>query len=141
MIFSSICNFLWWFRFISFGIENNFKSFRCILMRKKTFSNSLVSFPIFSLSLFEQPLLIYLYWIYGNYLQSLLSYTSFFVSNTFISNAKLKSSKNQAKAKRHSKAELLLFENYSLSSSTLSSKSNRRYSKRCTKNKYVIIQK
>ena len=37
---------------------------------------------------------------------------AFFISNTFISNAGLKIAKNQAKAKQHSEAELLLFENY-----------------------------
>ena len=51
----------------------------------------------------------------------------------------LKLAKNQAKAKKHSETELLLIENYSLSSCTLSSKSNRRYSKKCTKNKYVCL--
>ena len=58
----------------------------------------------------------------------------FFISNTFKSNASLKLAKNQAKAKQHLEAKLLLFENYSLSSSTLSSKSNRAYSKKCAKN-------
>ena len=37
--------------------------------------------------------------------------------------------KIQTKAKQHSEAEILLFENYSLSSSMLSSKNNRRHSK------------
>ena len=53
---------------------------------------------------------------------------AFFISNIFISNARLKSAKNQANAKQHSEAELLLFENYSHSSPTLSSKNNRTYS-------------
>ena len=48
-------------------------------------------------------------------------------SNTFRSNTRLNLAKNQAKAKRH----LLLSENYSLSSSTLSK--NNRFSKKCTK--------
>ena len=39
--------------------------------------------------------------------------------------------KNQAKAKLHNETELLLFENYLLSSSTLSSKNFRAYSKTC----------
>ena len=47
------------------------------------------------------------------------------ISNTFISNARLKVAKNQANTKKHPEAELLLFENYSHSSSTLSSKNNR----------------
>ena len=38
--------------------------------------------------------------------------------------------KNQANAKQHPEAELLLYENYSHSSSTISSKINRRYSKK-----------
>ena len=39
--------------------------------------------------------------------------------------------KNQAKSKQHPEAELFLPENYALCSSTLSSKYNRRYSKKC----------
>ena len=50
--------------------------------------------------------------------------TRFFISNTFTSNTRLKLTKNQAKAKQHPEGEVLLFENYSLSSSALSSKSN-----------------
>ena len=57
----------------------------------------------------------------------------FFISNIFISNAKLKLAKNQANAKQHPEAELLLLENYSHSSSTLSSKNNRIYSKKLAK--------
>ena len=38
---------------------------------------------------------------------------AFFISNTFISNARLILEKNQANAKQHPQAELLLFENYS----------------------------
>ena len=37
--------------------------------------------------------------------------------------------------------ELLLFENYPLSSSILSSKNNRRYSKKCKKNKQIRLFK
>ena len=36
----------------------------------------------------------------------------FFISNICINNAILKLAKNQAKAKQHPEAELLLFENY-----------------------------
>ena len=46
---------------------------------------------------------------------------------------------NQAKAKQHSEAKLLLIENYSISSSTLSSKNNSRYSKTSIKSKYVCL--
>ena len=56
----------------------------------------------------------------------------FFINNNFISKARRKLAKNKAKAKQHPGAELLLFENYSLSSSTLSFKNDRRYSKECT---------
>ena len=58
-----------------------------------------------------------------------------YIRNIYISNTKLKLAKNQAKAKQHSEADLLLFENYSLSSFTLSSKNNRRYSKKGVKSK------
>ena len=43
-------------------------------------------------------------------------YTLFFISNTFINNTRLKLAKNQAKAKQRPEAEVLLFENCSLSS-------------------------
>ena len=46
-----------------------------------------------------------------------------------MSNTRLKLAKNQANAKQHPEAELLLFDNYSHSSTTLSSKNN----KTCTK--------
>ena len=61
---------------------------------------------------------------------------AFFISKTLISKARLKLAKNYAKAKQHSEAKLLQLENYSLFSSMLSSK-NRRYYKKCIKNKYV----
>ena len=47
---------------------------------------------------------------------------AFFMSNTFISNIRLKLAKNQANAKQQPEAELLLFEKYSHSPSKLSSK-------------------
>ena len=47
---------------------------------------------------------------------------AFFMSNTFIRNARLKLKKYQAKDKQHPEGELLLYENYLLSLSTLSSK-------------------
>ena len=75
-------------------------------------------------------------------------YTYFsFISNTFIYNARLKLAKNQAKAKQHPETELLLFEDYCLSSSMLSSKNismlsskNNRFSKKSTKNKCVCLK-
>ena len=48
----------------------------------------------------------------------------FFISNTLVSNGRVKFVKNQANAKEHPEAELLLFENYLHSSSTLTSKNN-----------------
>ena len=48
--------------------------------------------------------------------------------------------KKSSNAKQNPEAKLLLFENYSASSSTLSSKSNRRYSENKQKNKCVCIQ-
>ena len=53
----------------------------------------------------------------------------FFISNTFISNARLKLAKNQAKTKPHPEVKLLLIENVSLFSSTLSSKNSKIYKK------------
>ena len=50
---------------------------------------------------------------------------AFFISNTFVSNARLKLGKNWANAKQHPETELLLFENYSHSCSTFSSKNNK----------------
>ena len=47
--------------------------------------------------------------------------------------------KIQSKAKQHAEAELLQLENYVVSSSTLSSKDSRRYSKKCAKKKYVYF--
>ena len=67
--------------------------------------------------------------------------TRFFISSTFISNARMKLAKNQANAKQHSGAELLLIENYSHSLSTLLSKNNRVYSKNKQKNNCVCIHK
>ena len=54
----------------------------------------------------------------------------FFINNTFTSNARLKLAKIQAKAKQQPEVKLLLFENYLLSSSTLSCKNNKKYSKK-----------
>ena len=47
--------------------------------------------------------------------------------------------KNQAKAKQYPETEILLFENYLLSSSTLSAKSNRSYSKKCGKKEVCLF--
>ena len=48
-----------------------------------------------------------------NMREAFLQLHSFFKkSNTFISNARLKLAKNQAKAKKYPEAELLTYENY-----------------------------
>ena len=51
----------------------------------------------------------------------------------------MKLAKNQANDKQHPEAELFLFENYSHSSSTLSSKNNRTYPENQQKNNYVWL--
>ena len=66
------------------------------------------------------------------------SNTLYFISNTFIIDARLKLAKKQQN-KEHPEAELLLFENYLLSLSKLLSKDSRRYSKTYTKNKCVFL--
>ena len=74
---------------------------------------------------------------------NLVEFLNDFISNRntrfFIRNARLNLAKNQAKAKQHTEAELLLNENYLPSSSTLSSRSNSRYSKKCTKSNHICL--
>ena len=60
--------------------------------------------------------------LYALHLQEVPPTTCFFVSNTLISSARLKLAKSQANAEQHPETELLLFKNYSHSSSTLYSK-------------------
>ena len=67
-------------------------------------------------------------------------YTRFFISNTFISNARPKTAKNQAKAKQQPQAERLLIKNYPLASSTLSSKNNSEYFQQIAKSMYVSLK-
>ena len=62
---------------------------------------------------------------------------AFFISNKQ-RQAKI-GKKNQANAKQHPEGEILLFENYSHSSSTLSSKNNRTYSENKENNMYLYI--
>ena len=50
-----------------------------------------------------------------------------------------KKKKNRAKAKQNPEPELLLFEHYLFSSSTLSSKNNRAYSKKCAKKQVCLF--
>ena len=51
----------------------------------------------------------------------------------------MKLAKNQAKAQQHPEPELLLFENYLLSSSRLSFKTNIRYSKNVLKTSVSVL--
>ena len=55
---------------------------------------------------------------------------AFFIRNTFKSNVRLKLAKTKANAKQQPEAELLLFQNYSHSSYSLSFKNNGIYSKK-----------
>ena len=59
-----------------------------------------------------------------------------FYKQHFHKQCQIEIGKNQAKAKQNLETELLLFENYSLSSSKLSSKNSRKHSEKYTKNKY-----
>ena len=68
-----------------------------------------------------------------------VKYMLYFICNTFINNARLKLVKNQANAKQHPEAELLLFENCSHSSSTLSFKKTMIHSKNNKNNKCICI--
>ena len=70
---------------------------------------------------------------------SLSHVSSVFISNTLICNARWNLQKQQAKVKQYLEAELLLLRNYSFSSSTLSSKNNKRYSETCTSNKCICF--
>ena len=67
--------------------------------------------------------------------------THFFYKQYFICSARLKLAKIQAKAKQRPEAAPLLFENYSLSTPTLSSKDNRSYSKKAQQNKCACLNK
>ena len=64
---------------------------------------------------------------------------AFFVSNTSISNDRLKLAKSQGIAKKHPEVGLLLFENYSHSSSMLLFKNNRTCFKKYTKEQVCLF--
>ena len=64
-----------------------------------------------------------------------MCYKQRFYKKHFYKQRQAEIGKYQEKAKQHPEAELLRFENYSLSPSTLPSKNNRRYSKKFTKKK------
>ena len=51
----------------------------------------------------------------------------------------MKIGKKQAKASQHPEAELLLFENYSVSPSMLSFKTDLRYPRKCAKSRCVYF--
>ena len=72
-------------------------------------------------------------------ISNVFEYLLIFVGNTFISNTSLKLVQNQVNAKQHSDTELLLFENYSYLSSTLSFKSNITYSNKIIKRASVSV--
>ena len=57
-----------------------------------------------------------------------------------MSNARLKLAKNQANVKQYSEAKILLFENYSHFSSTLSSTNNKTYSNKQITNVSVFMR-
>ena len=59
----------------------------------------------------------------------IMLYTIFFNKQHLYKQRRTEIGKNQTKVKQHPEPELLLFDNYSFSSSTLSSKNNRGYSK------------
>ena len=63
----------------------------------------------------------------------------FFISNTFISNTRLKLAKKQVNAKQHPEAEFLLFAKYSHSSSTYCPKIKGHIQKNKQKNKCVCF--
>ena len=70
-----------------------------------------------------------------------IKYPLSFKRKNFTSNTRLKLAKNLAKPKQQPKAELLQFENHSLSSSTLKSKNKRTCSKNVQKHKCVRFNK
>ena len=63
---------------------------------------------------------------------------TFFISNTFISNVRLKLTKKQVNAKQHPETEFLLFRNYCHSSPMLPSLNNRTYSKKYVKEQICL---
>ena len=70
---------------------------------------------------------------------SLFPNTCFFYKHYFSKQRQTETGKkNQANSKQHSEAELLLFENHSLSSSTLLYKNNRTYSKKQVKEQLYL---
>ena len=121
----SFCN--WWIRFLNSFLNQTRNTMCCkncdlsnVYFKKILFS-SITTFPTFC----------FFY---------LKFYTLYFYKQHFYKQRQAGiCKKKQAKTKQHPKAELLLFENYSLSSSTLSSKNNRKYSKKCAKKQVLLF--
>ena len=67
--------------------------------------------------------------------------TCFSSTRFFISNTRLKLAKTQAKTNQNPKTELLPFENHSISSSMLPSKTNFIYSKKCAKTSVSVLMR
>ena len=63
----------------------------------------------------------------------------FFISNIFISKARLILAKNQVNVKQHPEAGRLVLENYTYSSSTLLTKNNRTFSKKVSKRTVMSV--
>ena len=61
---------------------------------------------------------------------NIIAVIRFFISNTFISNVRLKLPKNEPNTKQHPEAELEQFQNYSHFSSTSSSNYHETYSQK-----------
>ena len=86
--------------------------------KQKPNSTLIIALPLISLSDFLNNGELFCFLL-------LFAYTSFFYKQHFYKQCQTKIGKNQANAKQKPKAKLFLFENYSYSSSTLSSKNNR----------------
>ena len=67
--------------------------------------------------------------------------TCFSSTRFFISNTRLKLAKMQAKTNQNPKTELLPFENHSISSSMVPSKTNFIYSKKCAKTSVSVLMR
>ena len=119
-----LCYLIYDVSFSIFFFNENFVhiSKQCIAVTKKTVSSNCIF-----ILLIAQFLVKVTDRLDSKFDQELIELHAFFISNTFISNTRLKLAKKQAKATQHPEAELLLFENFLLSSSTLLSKDNSRF--------------
>ena len=71
---------------------------------------------------------------------SQFSTRNFFYKEHFYKQRQAEIDKKSSKAKQHTEAEVLLFQNYSLFSSTLSPKTNRRYCRKYTKKQVRLFK-